>query len=78
VSPPGSSVSTQPGDLIDPAVAAGDQARACGVPDADGHADPGFTRLQSAPSQSPLAPRVLQFADTYEPEDESAVVDGDD
>ncbi len=27
---------------------------------------PGFTRRQLAPSQSPLAPRVLHFADTYE------------
>jgi hypothetical protein len=26
----------------------------------------GFTRRQLAPSQSPLAPRVLHFADTYE------------
>lgn len=27
---------------------------------------PGFTRRQLAPSQTPLAPRVLHFADTYE------------
>jgi hypothetical protein len=43
---------------------------------------PGFTRRQLAPSQSPLAPRVLHFADTYEPDndsdDDSAIVDGDD
>ena len=28
-------------------------------------AGPGFTRRQLAPSQTPLAPRVLHFADTY-------------
>jgi hypothetical protein len=30
---------------------------------------PGFTRRQLAPSQTPLAPRVLHFADTYEPDE---------
>ena len=40
---------------------------------------PGFTRRHLAPSQSPLAPRVLHFANTYEPDDDdSAVPDGDD
>lgn len=39
---------------------------------------PGFTRRKLAPSTSPLAPRVLRFADTFEPSGDSAVVDGDE
>ncbi len=31
-------------------------------------ASPGFTRRQLVPSQLPLAPRVLQFAESYEPD----------
>jgi hypothetical protein len=40
---------------------------------------PGFTRRRLAPPQVPLEPRVLHFADTYEPddEDEGAPEDGD-
>lgn len=38
---------------------------------------PGFTRRRLAPPQMQLEPRVLQFADTYEPDDDSAVVDVD-
>jgi hypothetical protein len=38
---------------------------------------PGFTRRQLAPPQMPLEPRVLGFADTYEPDDEDAPEDGD-
>lgn len=38
---------------------------------------PGFTRRRLAPPQMQLVPRVLHFADTYEP-DASTVVDGDD
>jgi hypothetical protein len=39
---------------------------------------PGFTRRNQGPPISPLAPRVLHFAATYEPDDDSAVVDGGD
>lgn len=45
---------------------------------------PGFTRRNMCPPMSPLAPRVLAFADSFqgwedaEEEDGSAVVDGDD
>ncbi|BCO67524.1 hypothetical protein MINTM007_21350 [Mycobacterium intracellulare] len=43
---------------------------------------PGFTRRNPGPPMSPLAPRVLHFVSTYEPDeasgDDSAVIDGDD
>jgi hypothetical protein len=32
---------------------------------------PGFTRRRLAPPTTPLAPRVLHFAETYEPDNGS-------